>query len=126
MAKAKDVDEYIANAAKEAIPILREIREIIRSTIPKAEEGISWNVPFYKYYGSMVGFAAFRNHVNLGIATGVLETKDRELLEKKGYKTGIKTLQIRFAQKVPVAIIKNILKEKAKMNETKKSPKPKA
>ena len=49
MYKAKDVDSYIANSDKEARPKLKEIREIIKSTIPKAEEGISWGVPFYKY-----------------------------------------------------------------------------
>ena len=115
--KPKDVDAYIANSVREAHPILWEIRQIIKSTVPKAEEGISWGVPFYKYHGALAGFATYKNHVSFGIATGVLESKDREMLFKKGYTSGTKTIQIKFGQKVPAAALKQILKAKAKMNE---------
>lgn len=115
---AKNVDEYIASAEPEAKPKLKEIREIIKSTVPKVEEGISWGVPFYKYQGVLAGFVALKHHVDFGLVT-VLESKDREMLEKKGYKTGKKVIQIRFDQKVPAAIIKQILKVKVKTNEKK-------
>ena len=49
MYKTKDVDSYITNSDREARPKLKEIREIIKSTIPKVEEGISLGVQFYKY-----------------------------------------------------------------------------
>ena len=114
---AKDVDSYIASSDIEARPKLKEIRKIIKSTIPKAEEGISWGVPFYKYHGVLAGFAAFKNHVSFGFCV-TLQSKDRETLEKKGYITGKKTIQIKFDQKVPTTAIKQILK--AKMNEVKK------
>jgi uncharacterized protein YdhG (YjbR/CyaY superfamily) len=119
---AKDVDAYIASAGREAGPKLKEIRKLIRLTIPKAEEGISWGMPFYKYHGVLAGFAAFKNHVSFGLVT-VLGSKDREMLEKRGYKTGKKTIQIKFDQNVPTAVIKQILKAKAKMNETKRAAK---
>ncbi len=93
--------------------------KIIKSTIPDVEEGISWGVPFYKYHGVLAGFAAFKNHVSFGFAA-VLQSKDRKMLEEKGYKTGKKTIQIRFDQKVPTTAIKQILKTRAKMNEAKK------
>ena len=48
MYKAKDVDSYIASSGREASPKLKEIRKIIKSTIPKAEEGISRGVPSIK------------------------------------------------------------------------------
>ena len=120
--KAKDVDEYIASAGMEAQPTLKEIRKIIKSAVPKAEESISWGVPFYKYRGLLAGFAAFKSHIAFGLVT-VLESKDREMLEKKGYVTGKKTIQIRFDQKAPAATIRQILKAKAKMNEAKKAKK---
>ena len=120
MYKAKDFDSYIANSGREARPKLKEIRKIIKSTIPKAEEGISWGVPFYKYHGVLAGFAAFKNHVSFGLCA-VLQSKDREMLEKKGYITGKKTIQIKFDQKVPTTAIKKILKAKAKMNEAKRA-----
>ena len=123
MYKAKDVDSYIANSGREARPKLKEIREVIKLTIPKAEEGISWGVPFYKYHGILAGFASFKNHVSFGFCEIVIQSKDREMLEKKGYITGKKTIQIKFDQKVPASLIKQILKAKAKINEAKRAVK---
>lgn len=120
--KAKNVDAYIAGSSKESRAVMQELRKIIKATIPKAEEGISWGVPFYKYQGLLAGFAVFKNHVSFGLAFRLLD-KDREILEKKDYKTGSKTIQIRFDQKIPVTIIKQILKTKAKLNEVKRSGK---
>jgi len=64
MSKPKDVDSYITNSDREARPILEEIRKKIKSTIPEAEEGISWNVPIYKYHGILAGFAVYKKHVS--------------------------------------------------------------
>lgn len=114
--KAKDVSAYIAGSAKEAQPTLKEIRRIVKATIPNVEERISWGVPFYRHHGLLAGYAVFKRHVSFGLCA-VLDSKERAVLEKKGYKTGSKTVQIRFDQKVPVAAIKRILKAKAKINQ---------
>jgi uncharacterized protein YdhG (YjbR/CyaY superfamily) len=89
----------------------------LQLTIAEEEEGISWNVSIYKYHGILAGFAVYKNHVSFGFGAAVLQSKDREMLEKKGYKTGKGTMQIKFDQKVPTTAIKKILK--AKMNEAK-------
>ena len=115
---AKDVDSYIAGSGIEARPTMKEIRKIIKSTIPEVEEGISWGVPFYKYHGALAGFAVYKNHVSFGGAAA-LQSEDRKMLEEKGYKTGNKTIQIKFDQKVPTTAIRQILKAQAKMNESK-------
>ena len=115
--KPKDVDSYIALSDPEARPLLHKLREIIKSTIPEVEEGISWGVPIYKYHGVIGGFAVYQNHISFGFGKGVLPGEDREMLEKKGYKLGKGIMQIKFDQKVPTAKIKKILKAKAKMNE---------
>ncbi len=116
---AKNVDEYIASAPIEARPKLKELRAAIQSAVPKAEERISWGVPFYRYHGVLAGFAAFKNHVDFGLAFA-LQSSDRKMLEKKGYSTGKKTIQIRFDQKVPTTAIRQILKAKAKKNKAKR------
>jgi uncharacterized protein YdhG (YjbR/CyaY superfamily) len=118
---AKDVDSYIASSGREARPTLKEIRKVICSTIPKAEEGISWGVPFYKYHGVLAGFAAHKNHAGVWFPAAMLQGKDRKMLEKRGYITGKKTIQIKFDQKVPATPIKQILKAQAKMNEAKRA-----
>jgi len=116
--KPKNVDEYIANSNIVARAKLEEIRKIIKSTIPKAEEGINWGFPFYKYHGTLAHFAEYKNHVALGFGSD-LQTKDQEILGKKGYTTGQKRIQIRFDQKVPTTEIKQILNSQAKINEAK-------
>jgi uncharacterized protein YdhG (YjbR/CyaY superfamily) len=120
MSKPKDVDSYIANSAEEARPILIEIRKIIKSTIPQAEEVILWDYPFYKYHGILAGITAYKEHVSFQVAYS-LQSEDRKTLEEKGYTLGEKRIQIKFDQKVPTTAIKQILKTQAKMNEAKKA-----
>jgi uncharacterized protein YdhG (YjbR/CyaY superfamily) len=119
ISKPKNVDSYIESSVVEAHSIMSEIRKIIKDTIPEVEEGISYGVPFYKYHGQFVGFAVYKNHVSFGFGADVLQSKDREVLEKEGYKTAKETIQIKFDQDVPVTVIKKILMVKAKMNEEK-------
>jgi len=116
--KPTDVDAYIANAAREARQTLRKIREIIKSTIPEAKEGISYNVPFYKFHGVHVGFSAFKNHATFGIGADVLQSEVRTILKEQGYKTGKETIQIRYDQQVPTKALKQLLI--AKVNNAKK------
>lgn len=121
--KAKDVNAYINSSDKVAQPHLKELRKIIKATIPEAEEKISWGIPFYRYHGALVGFAAFKNHVSFGLGLSGLQEKDREELEKQGYKTGSKIVQIRFDQRIPTSAIKRILKAQAKINKARRAVK---
>lgn len=115
MAKPSTVDEYIDDAEPDARPILGELRELVTSTLPGVEERISYGVPFYKLHGQVGGFSAYKNHVSFGVATA-LRPEDRERLERQGYTTGSKTVQIKFDQKVPTAALKRVLKAQANRN----------
>ena len=117
---AADVDEYIASAEPAAGPTLRSLRELVKSTVPAATESISWGVPFYKYHGLLAGFSVFTSHVSFGLAFA-LDDEIRAKLAEKGYKTGSKTVQIKFDQLIPTAEIKQILIKRAKENVAKKS-----
>ncbi len=116
---AKDVDEYIAAAPDQARSHLQDIRAAIKSAVPKAEEGISWGKPYYRYHGMLAGYDAFKNHVSFEIWADELESKDRKALEDEGYKTAKRTFQIGYDQKVPSAVIKSMVKAQAKANEGK-------
>ena len=118
MTVAKNVDSYIANSGKEARPVLEEIRKIIKSAAPKAEEGISYGFPLYKLHGTLAHFAEYKNHIAIGFGSE-LQDKDLKILEKNGYATGQKRIQIRFDQRVPATEIKQILKTQATINEAK-------
>jgi uncharacterized protein YdhG (YjbR/CyaY superfamily) len=115
MTVQKDVDSYIANSGSKARPILKEVRKIIKSAVPKAEEGISYGFPLYKYHGTLAHFAEYKNHVAIGFGSD-LKNNDVAELEKNGYATGQKRIQIKFDQKVPVTAIKQILKSQAAIN----------
>jgi uncharacterized protein YdeI (YjbR/CyaY-like superfamily) len=66
-AKAKDVDEYIANATECTRPILVKLRRIFQQASPKLEESIKWGVPCFVYKGPVGGFAAYTAHVSWGL-----------------------------------------------------------
>lgn len=119
--KAKDVDEYIAGSDEAARPILNELRNLITSAVPNVEEKISWGVPFYRYKGPLGGYSVYKNHVSFGCGGSDLQHKDRDTLEKKGYKTGKKTIQIKFNQKVPAMTIRRLLKAEVKKKEVKRA-----
>ena len=116
--EAGDVDGYIAHAAEVARPQLEELRTLIRSAIPDAQESISWGVPFYRYHGPLAGLAAYTNHVSFGLGGDALRSKDRDGLEQAGYKTGKRTVQIRFGQEVPARAIEQILRAAAQTNKS--------
>jgi uncharacterized protein len=113
---AKDVDDYIADAVDDARPHLREIRSAIKSAVPDVEEGLSWGKPYYRHHGMLAGFDAFKKHVSFEIWADELPDKDRKALEEKGYKTGKRTFQISYDQRVPTTQIKALVKAQAKAN----------
>jgi len=118
--KAKDVDHYINNATPESQATLSEIRSVIKSAVPDAEEHIKWGIPFYMYYGMLAGFSVFKNHATFGLSF-VFSDEARKALESKGYSTGMKTVQIKFDQKVPKKEITKIIIQKAKQNKASKN-----
>jgi len=113
--KPKTIEEYINAAPQESQEILYKLLEIIQSTVPSVEGGISWNVPIYKYHGILAGFDVAKMHVSFGVDS--LQPEVREILEEKGYKTGKKTVQIKFDQKVPESELRRAIIVQAKLNE---------
>lgn len=66
--KPQNIDEYIAAQDEKNQYRLREIREIIRTALPDAEERISWSMPTYWKGRNIIHFAASKKH--LGIYPG--------------------------------------------------------
>jgi uncharacterized protein YdeI (YjbR/CyaY-like superfamily) len=60
------VDEYIANAAPFAQPILVKLRAIVHEACPDVEETIKWRMPSFEYKGLLCGMAAFKQHCTFG------------------------------------------------------------
>tara|TARA_R110000868_G_scaffold59941_2_gene183792 strand:+ start:47999 stop:48388 length:390 start_codon:yes stop_codon:yes gene_type:complete len=113
-AKPKTVDEFIQIAPLEAQGLMVQLKKLIETTAPEAIGGISWNVPIYKYHGILVGFSLAKKHLSVGVDS--IPDDVRKSLEEKGYKTGKKTIQIKFDQKIPTREIKQLIIEQAKLN----------
>jgi uncharacterized protein YdhG (YjbR/CyaY superfamily) len=116
------VDAYIAAAPKAVQPMLRELRQAIRSVAPKAEEKLSYGMPFYAHHGRLIYFAAHRNHVGMYPIIG--REKDLYGKELKPYMAAKATLQFTIGKPIPIGLVKKVVKERAKENEAKPARKP--
>lgn len=119
----KDVNEYIASAPKEWQERLQQLRKAIRSAAPKAEERIGYNMPFYHYSGRLVYFSLAKKHIGLyALQKPVLQQFKTEL---KGYVTEKGTVQLPLDEKLPVTLVKKLVKAQAKWNNEKEKKKSK-
>lgn len=114
MKRAKDVDEYIANAPKESQAKLKELREAIRYAAPKAVERISYGMPYYGYKGRLAYFRLTKNHLGLYIPPPVIEEHKNELKE---YETATATVRFSLDKKLPASLIKKLIKARVKIND---------
>jgi uncharacterized protein YdhG (YjbR/CyaY superfamily) len=117
MKKVETVDEYLKTLPKESKEALLELREIVRSAAPKAEEYISYQMPALKHAGRpLVYYAGFKNHTSL-FPAGSKMIDEKFGAELTGYKTSKGTIQFPHGKKLPVGLIKQIVKARMKENE---------
>jgi len=118
-AAAKNVDEYLAGVPEPARTTLNRIRAVIRSAVPpEATEAITYCMPTFKYKGSLLAFAAFKNHCSLfPMSLSVIDTFKNELkpfLASKG------TIRFPLDKPLPAALVKKLVKARVAQNETRK------
>ena len=117
MRKPTNVDAYIAAAPKKLQRKLSELRVIIRTAAPGAGERISYGMPYYSYKGRLAYFRLSKHHIGLYIPTPVIEEHKREL---RGYDTARATVRFPLDKKLPVALIRKLVKARMKKNAAKK------
>lgn len=118
MKKSKNVDEYIKNAPEEVKNRLKKIRNVIKSTAPKAEEKISYGMPYYGYKGRLVYFAYFKKHIGLYLTPPITKMFEKEL---KNYETHMATIRFPHDKEIPLTLIRKLIKARIKLNEEKNS-----
>jgi uncharacterized protein YdhG (YjbR/CyaY superfamily) len=118
------VDAYVAAAPKAMQPMLRQLRRAIKSAAPKAEEKLSYRMPYYAYHGRLIYFAAHKNHIGMYPIIG----REKELYAKelKPYMAEKATLQFPIGTPLPLALVKKVVKERARANEVRATWKPPA
>jgi uncharacterized protein YdhG (YjbR/CyaY superfamily) len=105
-ASPRSIDEYIAASAPKAQPILRKIRQTIRTAAPDAEEVISYRMPAFRLHGILVYFAAFKNHIGLFPPVSGDAMLEKAIAPYAGPKGN---LRFPLGQKMPYALIKRIV-----------------
>lgn len=106
--KPATIDEYIQDFPKEVQFILQEIRQTIQQTAPEAEEAMSYAIPTFKLHGkNLVHFAAFKNHIGFYSTPSGIEAFEKDLAK---YKQGKGSVQFPLDQKMPLALIRKIVR----------------
>jgi uncharacterized protein YdhG (YjbR/CyaY superfamily) len=118
MLKSKTVEAYIASAPVKVRRKLREIRSAIRKAAPKAQEKISYGMPYYSYQGRLAYFALARSHIGLYIPPPILQDHRKEL---KAYSTSASaTVRFPLDKELPIGLIGKLVKARARWNEAKR------
>jgi uncharacterized protein YdhG (YjbR/CyaY superfamily) len=115
MKNVRGVDEYIANTPKEIQVKLNNLRELIKKAAPKAEERISYGMPFFSYKGRLVYFALMKNHIGLYIPPPIIEQHKNEL---KNYVTTKSAIHFPLKNKLPITLINKLVKARIKWNDS--------
>ena len=107
------VDAYIAAYPPKIRAILRRIRSTVRNAAPDAEERISYRMPSFVLNGALVYYAAFKNHIGLYPPV----SGDAKLLKDVAkYSNEKGNLAFPLDEPIPYALIRRIVKARAKEN----------
>ncbi|MDQ6877229.1 MAG: DUF1801 domain-containing protein [Candidatus Dormibacteraeota bacterium] len=115
-AGTRDVDTYIAAAPKSAQPMLRQLRQVIRAAAPRADERISYGMPFYEHHGRLVYFAGYEHHIGLYAA---IPSNNSYASELKEYRAAKSAIRFPVGQPLPVALIRKVVEARVRENEAK-------
>lgn len=111
---ANTVDRYLSSAPEGTQGKLKEVRAAILAACPSAKESISYKMPYYNYKGRMAWFGLHPNHIGLYLRPPVIAQHKREL---KGYKTTKSAVHLELDKRIPVALIKKLVRARMKMND---------
>jgi uncharacterized protein YdhG (YjbR/CyaY superfamily) len=107
------VDEYITLHPKQIRAGLDLLRKTIKAAAPGAEEMISYQMPAYKLNGMLAFFSATKNHYGFyPTASPIIVFREK----LKSYDTTKGTIRFPLDKPIPVKLVTEIIKWKAKEN----------
>jgi uncharacterized protein YdhG (YjbR/CyaY superfamily) len=109
----RSVDEYIAAQPRSVRSQLERVRGAILKAVPKAEEMISYQMPFYRLNGGrLIYFAAWKKHYSLYPATRTLLAAFQDDLAP--YEIEKSTIRFSYSRPVPGGLIGRMAKFRAR------------
>ena len=109
--KPTTIEEYIDAAPIESQDKLRQMHQTIRNSAAGASESLKWGMPAYSHQKILVTYAAFKHHVGFYPMPSAIKAFAKDL---KNYKTAEGSVQFPLDQKLPLALIKKIVKFRVK------------
>ncbi|MGD9711736.1 MAG: iron chaperone [Thermomicrobiales bacterium] len=108
---ADQVDGYIANFPADVQERLEQIRRVIRSVAPDAQETISYAIPAYKTHGKpLIYFAGYAKHIGV---YPLPEAPGPELAKEIApFTTGKGTLQFPHREPLPLDLIRRVVESR--------------
>jgi uncharacterized protein YdhG (YjbR/CyaY superfamily) len=108
-----EVEHYFEQQPQEIKSILLHIRNLIKETVPEAEELISYQMPAFKYHGILAWYAPFKKHYSLFVRPQFMKPFEEELQLYQRTKSAI---HFPFDQPVPDELIRRIILHIAQEN----------
>ena len=110
----ESVDDYLATQPETTGKVLARVRTILRTTMPDADEVITYKIPTYKLHGTAVlFFAGWKNHFSFYPANGaLLAAFERELAPYEVNDKG--TIRFPLSPPVPEKLIVSLAKFRLK------------
>ena len=108
------VNKYISNLPIEQQIALERVRQIIKNTVPEAQEYLSYKMPAYHFHGMIGGFAAFKNHCSFFPWDS--KTIDVFKDELTGFKTSAGTIQFTLEKPLSEELLQKILRYRVASN----------
>lgn len=103
----QSIDEYIATFPPGIQKKLKEMRAVVKAAAPQATEKISYQMPTFFLNGSLVHFAAFKNHIGFYPTPSGIASFAKELAR---YESAKGSVQFPLDEPLPLALIKRIVK----------------
>ena len=120
MEKPKSVSAYFRKLPPEQRAPLQELRDTIAAAAPEAEEGITYSMPGFMLGGKgFVAYAAFKDHYSFFPMSGAAVDAHRKELGERV--TGKGTIQFRYGERFPVALVTKVVKTRLAEAESKRA-----
>lgn len=111
MKKYKNINEYISDFPKETQGLLKQMRDVIKKLVPKAEEAISYGMPTFKLNGNLVHFAAYKKHIGFYPMPASIKKFKKDIAK---YKSSKGAIQFPIDKKLPLGLVSKIVKFRVK------------
>jgi uncharacterized protein YdhG (YjbR/CyaY superfamily) len=112
----ENIDQYISSFPTPTQNLLNQMRQVISKAAPKAKESIKYAMPTFEYYGNLVHFAAYKNHIGFYPAPSGLKAFQKEI---DAFANSKGAVQFTLDKPLPIALITKIVKFRLSENETK-------